>query len=181
MAVGSAALVVADLGFLRAFGPGMALAVLVGLVVTVTFLPAALAPRRPRAALARPAAGDVARRAQHRLDGPADRHGGTRAAADDGRLPALLAVMAERARLAGSGQPADPRAAARERAASGLRAARRGFAPGTVSPATLVVTAPGIAREREALADFQTVLSAQPGVAGVIGPATNPTRQPFGW
>ncbi len=43
VAVGSAALVVADLGFLRAFGPGMAAAVLVGLVVTITFIPAVLA------------------------------------------------------------------------------------------------------------------------------------------
>ena len=37
------ALAVADLGFLRAFGPGMALAVLVGLAVTVTFMPALMA------------------------------------------------------------------------------------------------------------------------------------------
>ena len=65
VAAGSAALVVADLGFLRAFGPGMALAVLVGLLVTVTFLPAVLAMvgsamlwpgrRAARGAAARPA------------------------------------------------------------------------------------------------------------------------------
>jgi RND superfamily putative drug exporter len=39
----AAALVVADLGFLQAFGPGLAMAVLVGLAVAVTFIPAALA------------------------------------------------------------------------------------------------------------------------------------------
>ena len=43
VAAGSAALGIANLGFLRAFGPGMALAVLVGLLVTITFLPAMLA------------------------------------------------------------------------------------------------------------------------------------------
>ena len=42
VAAGSAALVIADLGFLRAFGPGMAVAVLIGLTVTVTFMPATL-------------------------------------------------------------------------------------------------------------------------------------------
>ncbi|HEV2062220.1 MAG TPA: MMPL family transporter, partial [Solirubrobacteraceae bacterium] len=43
VAAGSAALVVADLGFLRAFGPGMALSILVALVVALTLLPALLA------------------------------------------------------------------------------------------------------------------------------------------
>ncbi len=43
VAAGSAALVFADLGLLRAFGPGMALAVIVGLIVTVTFMPAVMA------------------------------------------------------------------------------------------------------------------------------------------
>ena len=43
VAAGAMTLVVADLGFLRAFGPGMAVSVLVGLAVTVTFMPALLA------------------------------------------------------------------------------------------------------------------------------------------
>jgi RND superfamily putative drug exporter len=43
VAAGSAALVVADLGFFQAFGPGLALAVLVALAVALTFIPAALA------------------------------------------------------------------------------------------------------------------------------------------
>ncbi len=56
----------------------------------------------------------------------------------------------------------------------------RGFAPGTASPATLVVTAPGIGAEREALRSLQLVLGDQPGVAGVLGPATSPTPRAFG-
>ena len=54
----SAALVVAKLGFFQAFGPGTAMAVLIGLLVAVTLIPAVLAvagralfwPRRPGAA-----------------------------------------------------------------------------------------------------------------------------------
>jgi RND superfamily putative drug exporter len=57
---------------------------------------------------------------------------------------------------------------------------RTGFAPGTVAPTTLVVAGPGIAVDREALASLQAVLGGQPGVAGVVGPATSPSRQPFG-
>jgi RND superfamily putative drug exporter len=49
-----------------------------------------------------------------------------------------------------------------------------------VAPATLVVTGPGVASQREELAAFQTVLSNQPGIAGVLGPATSPTSQAFG-
>jgi RND superfamily putative drug exporter len=55
-----------------------------------------------------------------------------------------------------------------------------GFAPGTVSPQTLVVTAPGIALNLKGLVGLQRVLSTQPGVAGVIGPASRPNEQAFG-
>ena len=120
VAVGSAALVVADLGFLRAFGPGMALSVLVGLIVTVTFLPATLAVFG--AALFWPGAGrSPARRASS--PGRMDRliavvH--TRALAHDDRLPLDHRGDGERARLARGGQPADPRAAQGKPAAGGL-------------------------------------------------------------
>jgi RND superfamily putative drug exporter len=51
----SASLVVAELGFFQAFGPGMAMAILIGLAVAITLIPALLAiggravfwPRRP--------------------------------------------------------------------------------------------------------------------------------------
>lgn len=49
-----------------------------------------------------------------------------------------------------------------------------------MSPATLVVTGSGIAEHRRELRVLQTVLRGQPGVAGVLGPATKPGRQPFG-
>ena len=43
VAAGTAALLVARLDFMRAFGPGLALTALVGVVVSVTFMPAAIA------------------------------------------------------------------------------------------------------------------------------------------
>jgi RND superfamily putative drug exporter len=43
VAVGTIALVVARLEFLRAFGPGLAVAVLMGMIVALTFVPSVLA------------------------------------------------------------------------------------------------------------------------------------------
>jgi putative drug exporter of the RND superfamily len=180
VAVGCAALAIADLGFLRAFGPGMALAVLVGLVVTVTFLPAVLA--------------SVGRA----LLWPTSTRAPSHRAVATGWLDRLIvtAVRAPRRTTAGCllvlaamssglvwlevgnplirGLPADSE---ERRAYEELGA---GFAPGVLAPSTLVVTRAGIARQREELGAFQEVLQAQPGVAGVIGPATNPSQQPFG-
>ena len=180
VAAGSAALVVADLGFLRAFGPGMALAVVVGLLVTVTFLPAVLA-LAGRAMLWPGSAGEPAHRAVG--TGWLDRRIVTAVRAPRRTTLvclAILAVMASGLAFLKVGNPlirglpsdSEPR-----RAYEQLSDA---FAPGTISPATLVVTAPGIALHRKRLATFQAVLSAQPGVAGVLGPATKPSQQPFG-
>lgn len=57
---------------------------------------------------------------------------------------------------------------------------RQGFAPGIAAPTTLVVTAPGIAERRAELAELQQLLAAQPGVAGVIGPGSNPAERSVG-
>ena len=179
VAAGSAALVIADLGFLRAFGPGMAVAVLVGLAVTVTFMPAMLA-----------AIGPV-------LLWPGPRHA-PRTGAPTGwldrlietavRAPArttvvcllLLAAMATGLGWLKVGNPlirglpgdSEPRLAYEDLG--------KGFAPGVLSPTTLVVTGAGIGERREELSALQAVLGGQPGVAGVLGPATTPSRQPFG-
>ena len=194
VAAGSSALAVADLGFLRAFGPGMALAVVVGLVVTVTFLPAVLAlagwamlwpgsSREPRSGGGR----FPERRAlaAHRGVGTGwlDRRIVTAVRAPRRTMLVSLAILAAMASglaflevgnplIRGLPSDSEPRQAYEQLSDA--------FAPGTISPATLVVAAPGIAFERRRLASFQQVLSAQPGVAGVLGPATNPSQQSFG-
>ena len=180
VAVGSAALVVAELGFLRAFGPGMAVAVLVGLLVTVTFIPAVLAMVGPA------------------LLWPGPRHAPERAGGPTGQLDRLivtavrapgrttvvcllmLAAMASGLAWLKVGNPlirglpsdSEPRLAYEQ--------AGKGFAPGVVAPTTLVVTGRGITRDRRKLSELQAVLGGQPGVAGVLGPATNPSSRPFG-
>jgi putative drug exporter of the RND superfamily len=180
VAAGSAALAVADLGFLRAFGPGMALAVLVGLLVTITFMPAvmALAGR----ALLWPA--PARRRAHHAVrTGWLDRLIATAVRAPLRTTVAclvLLGLMSGGLAWLHVGNPlirglpdhSEPRRAYEELSA--------GFAPGAAAPTTLVVSRSGIVRERRSLDGLQQVLAAQPGVAGVIGPATSPARQRFG-
>jgi RND superfamily putative drug exporter len=180
VAAGSAALAAADLGFLRAFGPGMALAVLVGLVVTITFLPAVLAL------------------GGRTLLWPGSRRARGPRAMRTGWLDRLITIAVRKPRrttlgclvvlgamasglvwlevgnplIRGLPDSSEPRVAYEELS--------RSFAPGAVAPATLVVTDPAIASRRAELASFQDVLSAQPGVAGVIGPATNISGEPFG-
>jgi putative drug exporter of the RND superfamily len=180
VAAGSAALVVADLGFLRAFGPGMAVSVLVGLAVTVTFMPAMLAT--VGRALLWPGPRHAPRRSGAAM-GWLDRMIATAVRAP-GRttIVCLLALMVMASGLAwlkvgnplirGLPDDSEPRVAYEHVA--------KGFAPGAIAPTTLVVTAPRIATQRRKLSALQAVLGVQPGVAGVLGPATNPTRQPFG-
>ena len=180
VAAGAMALAVADLGFLRAFGPGMALAVLVGLAVTVTFMPALMA-LLGRALLWPSSTRGPAPRAQR--PGRLDRLIGIAVRAP--RRTTLVSLLLLAAMSSGllwlnignpliRGLPADsePRLAYEQLSAA--------FAPGAVSPATLVVSAPGVARQREQLAAFQQVLGDQPGVAGVIGPDTSPAERGLG-
>ena len=180
VAVGAAALVVAQLGLLRAFGPGMALAILVGLAVTVTFMPAALAclgrallwpglARAPSPPLA--ATGWLDRLVAVAVRAP--------------RRTIVVCVLVLAAMASGLiwikvGNPLIRGLPAASPPRRAYEALGRGFAPGAVAPTTLVVTAPAIATRRQALATLQEVLADQPGVAGVVGPATNPTEQGFG-
>jgi RND superfamily putative drug exporter len=180
VAAGAGVLVFADLGFLRAFGPGLALAVLVGLLVTLTLLPAALAlfgrrlfwpssPRRPsRRPSKPPRAGRVIVRAVR---------------APRRTIAASLIVLASMASGLAWLDVGNPvirglPAGSEPRQAYGQLTA--GFAPGVAGPTTVIVTAPGITGRRDELASLQTVLANQPGVAGVLGPGTSPADEPFG-
>jgi len=184
------ALVVAELGFFQAFGPGTALAVLVGLLVALTLVPALLAiggravfwPSRPGTEL--PADRAAARGADERSSRPV-RSGAVRLASRrpllvaGGVTVALLALASGLARTdVGSttirGLPAD--ADARE----AYRAASLGFAPGVLSPTVLLVEGSGITSDRAALRELQRRLEARPGVAEVVGPADQPAQREFG-
>jgi len=186
----AASLVVAELGFFQAFGPGTALAVLVGLVVALTLVPALLAiggrwvfwPSRPGTELRadRMAAGATARASTRPVRSRAVRLASSRPLATVlGTTLVLLALATGLLRTeVGSttirGLPPD--ADARQAYA----AASQGFAPGILSPTVLLLEGKGITGQRAALRELQGRLEARGGVAEVIGPADQPAERPYG-
>jgi RND superfamily putative drug exporter len=179
VAAGTAALLAGKLDFMRAFGPGLALTALVGMVVSITLVPAAIAllghglfwPSLGR----RPAAED-----EETTEGPQRRTLRERVAFWATAKPlafliVALCVVALGAAATGlsrlelgfglvSGLPAGSETA---RAA---KAAGEGFAPGILGPTEVLVERRGVGRDGRALARLQDSIAKQPGVAGVIGP-----------
>ncbi len=186
MAVAAAcsALFVAELGFLRAFGPGLAMAVLVAMAVTVTFIPAAMSllgsalfwparPRRERPGTATPSRGDRVMRGLV-----------TSAVRRPRRTIAVcllaLAAMSSGALFMHLGNPIIRGLPSDSAPTVAYAQALRGFVPGAISPTVLVVERDGVVDERRALVRLQRLLAAEPGVARVVGPASNPASLPFG-
>ncbi len=178
VAGGSAALVVAELGFFQAFGPGMAMAVLIALAVSITFVPAALAlaggpilwPSARRGKEPAVEAGEGRSSVTARLIDVAVRRPGLTMLA----CLAILAVASSgllkldlgNSLIRGLPAQSEPRRA--------YAAGAQGFAPGILSPTVIVVEEAGVVRRRAALARLQRALDRTPGVAEVIGPADNP-------
>jgi RND superfamily putative drug exporter len=177
---GVASLMLGTLGFFRSFGPGMAITVATGLLVSVLLVPAML-----------------------RLVGPAIFWPGLRRGAPPVRewrqrishlatrkpvaltlaLGAFIALGLAASSLRGGlplglelvkGLPAsNPVAVA-------ARAAGKGFAPGVVAPTELLLREPGIQHRRPALDRLEAALERQPHVAGVVGAGDQPTSARFG-
>ena len=181
VAFGTATLLVGRLDFFRAFGPGAALTVLVALAVSVTFVPAALAtfgrlvfwPSLERRSLDE---GDepVA---------PADPRQGRVLGLLRYRALALVVAAVALAGLAfGAIQLRDTKLGftlltglpGNHEVEQSLFAAGKGFAPGIVAPTEVLLEGEGVGDRRDALAELQERLAAQPGVAGVLGPASVP-------
>jgi len=186
VAAGAGTLLVAESGLFRAFGPGLSITVLVALAVSVTLVPALLAivgrlafwPTR----FARPAAGMApAEATPTRLRRFAVSARVVRWVADRrvaaGVSAVLLAVLvAATVPLLGLRASVSPVDAlpAEHPVHQAYDAAAAGFADGILSPTGVILTAPGIAERRAALAELQAALAAQPGVALVLGPADQP-------
>jgi putative drug exporter of the RND superfamily len=186
---GTAALLVARLGFLRAFGPGLALTVLVALVVTITLMPALIAifggalfwPRKlaPSRVAAPPDGEDI--KAWHWRERLV-RFGTAKPVAlliVAGTVAVLIvpALNLGRIRLGFQLIQALP---ATEEAARAGEAARQGFAAGILSPTLVVVKEPGIGGKSAQLVRLEEALRRQQGVAGVIGPAEQSILQKAG-
>lgn len=189
VALGTATLLVAKLGFVRGFGPALAIAVLLAMLVAVTFVPALLAVGGRRVywpAGIPPAAAEVsAATAQPGQGQPVTeppRRGRLATARLASRHPVLAAVFAlaligaaasglRLIAVANETVTALPSSSAPYRA---YEVARQGFAPGVLAPVVVVVTGPRAGADSAALARVQRGLSRSAGVADVIGPATTP-------
>jgi putative drug exporter of the RND superfamily len=173
---GTAALLVGELEFFRAFGPALAITAAVSLVVAVTLVPAALAifgrllfwpgTRSPHLGWAGPGAFSSPRREA--------------ASRFITSLPvsAVLVVVCTAALFLGatglrhtelSFRLIDglPSGTEEHRAAE---AAGEGFAAGVLAPTVLLVEGQRLDTQRPALARLEAELGKVPGVAGVIGP-----------
>jgi putative drug exporter of the RND superfamily len=179
VSVGVASLLLGTLGFFHGFGPGMAITIATGLLVSILLVPATLR------LLGRWVFWPGLR------GGPAEirpwRHRLVRFATL--RPVSLLLVVAAVAGLALAstglrkyalgfalvrGLPQDdPVAVAAAQAANG-------FAPGMIAPTELLLRGPGLVRQRPALGRLQSELGREPGVAGVLGPADQPMRSRYG-
>ena len=176
VAVGSGSLVIGNLGFFRAFGPGMAVTVLVTLAVTVTFVPAAIAifgralfwpglrearPREPsrarlrlgRIATARPVAAVLVI-----------------------VTAAVLLVAALEARSTALGLTLLRGLPASSEVRSAASAAGQGFARGIVAPTEILLRGPGLGQQRAQLERLQAEIAREPGVAGVVGIRDQPSQ-----
>lgn len=175
-AAGTAALVVAGSPAFRAFGPGMALAILIGVAVAVTLVPALLAILGPRAFWS-PLRGSAG------TDGPVPAPAG-------GRLwaklltrrwfaaPVLLLCVAglllaaaplRHIKLGVSFIDSLP---ANSSTYTAARAAETGFVDGILSPTELLIEGNGVAARQAQLLRLQQALAHVPGVAVVVGAGT---------
>ena len=180
VAFGVASLMLGTLGFFRSFGPGMAITVATGLVVSVLLVPAMLRLLGPM--LFWPGL---------RQGPPPVRPWRKRVSHLAARKPvALLLAVGVFAALAVAGtglrnglplglQLVESLPASSPAAVS-ARAAAQGFAPGVIAPTELVLQDAGIENRHPALDQLQAELERQPHVAGVVGAGDQPAGRRFG-
>jgi putative drug exporter of the RND superfamily len=201
VAAATFSLLAATLGFFRALGPGLAITVMVGLVLSITFVPAMIAilgramfwPRRP------PVAHGPEPSEAHEAPGEADvdrtgfagRHHEHEAASWRRRVATsltrrsvagmatlgvtLLLVAAASGLLhAGLGISLTDELPSGTEPVRAADAAAAGFVPGITSPIEVLLTGHHLDQQEGAMSRLNHLLDGQPGVAGVIGPGSVP-------
>ncbi|HEX5300836.1 MAG TPA: MMPL family transporter [Streptosporangiaceae bacterium] len=178
VAAGIASLAAARISALQAFGPALALTVLIAMVVAVTLAPALIGIFGSLLfrGLARPA---WSPRSEGTWRDRAVRIVTIRPVA------ALTAVACVAALAAGAwglgrlrlGFPLTRALPASAQAAHAQAAASKGFVPGVLSPTEILVIGPGMTGQQAALGRLQHAFGSRPGVAGVIGPSSYPAIQ----
>lgn len=191
VAAGTAALLVANSPLFRAFGPAMALAVLVGLAVAVTLVPALLAilgrgalwPSRPSIVTAPEQASDSD---VSSLGGPAT----SRMMTALTRRPVARRVFGVTAGVLvlaslpllnlNLGLAFIPALPGGNDARVAADAAKQGFAQGILSPTVLLLADDGIGDQRQDLVQLEALIEREPGIAAVLGPADIRIRSDLG-
>jgi RND superfamily putative drug exporter len=184
VAIGVAALQGATMGYLRAFGPGLAISVLIAMLVATTFVPAALTvggralfwPRR--LAEAPVAAADAERVIRRRLT--------IRLAVRHPILSSLVVLVLIGGAVSGLARLAIGNALVRDLPPSSKvqRAyvqASHGFSEGVLAPGELLVTGRSINSQRAALTRLQALVARQPDMAQVFGPSQVPAARRLGF
>jgi putative drug exporter of the RND superfamily len=177
-------LALSGVDFLSAFGPAMAISVLVGAFVSLTFLPACLAvlgrfvfwPHRLEVSTDGDEPEAESPRARGRIVGTAANH------------PVLVIVFCLVALLAGAsglrhlelGNPIIRGLPTTTQSRQGYDEATQALGPGVVGPSMLVIEGEGVGTDAGALTSLQERIEAQPGVASVLGPAHRLAQLPPG-
>ncbi|HEY7282035.1 MAG TPA: MMPL family transporter [Actinomycetota bacterium] len=201
VAAATAALLVTSLSFFRALGPGLAITVVIGLLVSVTFVPALMAmfgralfwpnmPKRtdaPTLEAARPVPVDEEGAAAPETPvEPIVR--GWRGAVVRGvtRKPVAIVVSvviigalliaASFLRKTGLGISLMDELPDDAQASVAAVAATAGFAPGITSPTEVLLQGRGMDSKARQVARLAGLIQQEPGVAGVIGPGTLPPQ-----
>jgi RND superfamily putative drug exporter len=177
-------LLISGVRFLSAFGPSMAVAVVVAAAVAVTLVPASLA------IFGRAMFWPRSRCERRRADEEPDTGLGTRRHAIGAavRFPLavaglcllLLAAAATGLRHLDLANPVIRGLPEATSARRGYDTAAAEIGPGVLGPTMVVLEGNGIGARRRQLAELQSRLSAQAGVAGVLGPADQPLKEPPG-
>jgi RND superfamily putative drug exporter len=177
-------LALSGVDFLSAFGPAMAISVLVAALVSLTFLPACLAlfgrfvfwPHRLEVSTAEESPEVEAPRARGRIVGLAANH------------PILVIVFCLVVLLAGAsglrhlelGNPIIRGLPTTTQSRQGYDEATQALGPGVVGPSMLVIEGQGVGTDAAALTSLQERIEGQPGVASVLGPARRLAQLPPG-
>jgi RND superfamily putative drug exporter len=178
-------LLLSGVRFLSAFGPSMAVAVIVSALVAMTLVPAALAIFGrallwPRGAGEQSSADADAGRDAERGAGEGGARGRLLGVAV--RVPLLTAVVCVLALVAAAsglrhlelGNPVMRGLPEASEPRQGYDAAAAGIGPGVLGPTMLVLEGQGIAKREGELTSFQTDLEGNPQIVGVLGPADQP-------
>ncbi len=194
---GTASLGVARMQLIRAFGPALAVTVLTAMLVSLTLAPALIgifgsalywpgprwfrvarkAARRAAAAQAAGGASAPAPRSPWTIREALARFAAVRPVALVIVAVCVLGLLAAALDATGLrlGAPLVAALPGSTQQARAQTAAAHGFAVGIMSPTEILLLAPGVGHDTAALGRLQALLAKQPGVAGVVGPATVPT------